>query len=73
MSIIATLRVVAATILLVLSAALAQAFSIQEVKSPGGITAWLVSEKAIPLIAMNFAFKNGTEMTPRARMGSRLS
>ena len=69
MSIIATLRVVAATILLVLSAALAQAFSIQEVKSPGGITAWLVSEKAIPLIAMNFAFRDGTANDPVGKDG----
>ena len=69
MNINATFRVVAATILLVLSASVAQSFSIQEVKSPGGITAWLVSEKAIPLIAMNFAFKNGTANDPAGKDG----
>ena len=39
--------------------ATARAFTIQEVTSPGGIKAWLVEEKAIPLLAMNFSFGGG--------------
>ena len=33
----------------------AEAMKIQVVKSPGGITAWLVEEHAVPLIGMRFA------------------
>ena len=33
---------------------------IQVVKSPGGITAWLVEEHAVPLIGMRFAFEGGS-------------
>ena len=47
----------------------AQAFTIQEVKSPGGITAWLVEEKAIPLLAMNFSFKSGSAADPEGKEG----
>jgi zinc protease len=38
----------------------AHAFEIIEVKSKGGLTAWLVEDKTIPLIAMNFAFDGGS-------------
>lgn len=47
----------------------AQAFTIQEVKSPGGITAWLVEEKAIPLMAMNFSFRSGSAEDPAGKEG----
>ncbi len=69
MSFLVCLRATAAAAFLVLSAALAQAFAIQEVKSPGGITAWLVSEKSIPLISMNFSFKDGTVYDPPDKDG----
>jgi zinc protease len=32
---------------------------IQELQSPGGISAWLVEEHSVPLIAMRFAFDGG--------------
>lgn len=69
MSLLQSIRAVTAAAVLVLSASLAQAFTIQEVKSPGGITAWLVSEKAIPLIAMNFSFKDGSANDPAGKDG----
>ena len=47
----------------------AQAFTIQEVTSPGGIKAWLVEEHAIPLMAMNYSFKGGTERDPAGKEG----
>lgn len=31
--------------------------NIQEVKSPGGITAWLVEDKSLPVISLKFSFK----------------
>ena len=51
------------------SAASANAFTIQEVTSPGGIKAWLVEEHAIPLMAMNYSFKGGTELEPAGKEG----
>lgn len=49
----------------------AQAFCIEvkEVRSPGGITAWLVEDKTIPLIAMNFTFAEGTASDPKGKDG----
>lgn len=47
----------------------ANAFTIQEVTSPGGIKAWLVEEHAIPLMAMNYSFKGGTERDPAGKEG----
>jgi zinc protease len=62
--------VVLATGLIWAFAAAAQAFTIQEVKSPGGITAWLVEEKAVPLMAMNFSFRSGTAHDPEGKEGA---
>ena len=65
-----TLRsLVVVTGLFVASAASANAFTIQEVTSPGGIKAWLVEEHAIPLMAMNYSFKGGTELDPAGTEG----
>ena len=37
----------------------ADAMKVQEVKSPGGISAWLVESHSVPLIAMRFGFEGG--------------
>src|SRR5262245_54744574 len=37
----------------------AQAMKIERVVSPGGIEAWLVHDKTVPLIALDFAFQGG--------------
>jgi len=42
---------------------------IQEVTSPGGITAWLVSEHSVPLIALRFAFEGGSSQDPENKPG----
>lgn len=42
---------------------------IQEVKSPGGIVAWLVEEHSVPLLAMRFAFDGGSAQDPADRSG----
>jgi len=48
----------------------AEAMKIQEVKSPGGITAWLVEAHTTPLIAMRFAFDGGgSAQDPEGRLG----
>ncbi len=41
------------------SIGVSQAVEIQQIKSPGGISAWLVEDKSLPLIAMKFAFRGG--------------
>ncbi|MYZ46518.1 M16 family metallopeptidase [Propylenella binzhouense] len=38
----------------------AEAVNIQEVRSPGGITAWLVEDYTVPIVTMNFAFRGGS-------------
>jgi zinc protease len=37
----------------------AQAMKVQEVKSPGGISAWLVESHTVPLVSMRFGFEGG--------------
>lgn len=62
--------VILATGLLWAFSVAAHAITIQEVKSPGGITAWLVEEKAVPLMAMNFSFRSGSAHDPEGREGA---
>ncbi|MGB0926696.1 MAG: M16 family metallopeptidase [Pikeienuella sp.] len=42
---------------------------IQEVTSPGGITAWLVEEHAIPIISIEISFKGGAMLDPAGKEG----
>ena len=47
-----------------------QAISIKEVRSPGGIEAWLVQDTSVPVISLNFAFKTGgTAYDPKGKEG----
>lgn len=57
---------------LMLSAFSVQAgiLDIKEVKSPGGLTAWLVEDHTIPVISLRFAFKNsGSAYDPVEKQG----
>jgi zinc protease len=45
------------------------AFEIREVKSKSGISAWLVEEHSIPLIAMNFSFSGGAATEASEKSG----
>ena len=47
----------------------AQAMEIKEVKSPGGIKAWLVTSNTVPLIAMGFSFEGGSTLDPKGKEG----
>jgi zinc protease len=48
----------------------AGAMEIQEVRGPrSGITAWLVEDHAVPIIAMNFSFYGGAAHDPEDRQG----
>jgi zinc protease len=42
---------------------------IERVVSPGGIEAWLVTERSVPLIALNFAFVGGSTQDPAGKEG----
>lgn len=47
----------------------ASAMNIQTVKSPGGIEAWLVEDKSVPLVALRFAFSGGNTQDPVGKTG----
>ena len=47
----------------------AQATNIQKVVSPGGIEAWLVQDSTVPLIAVDAAFRGGSDQDPEDRPG----
>ena len=63
------LRFAIAVLLLACSSVGGLAFTIKEVTSPGGIKAWLVEEKTVPLIAMNFSFRGGSIHDPHGKDG----
>ena len=46
------------------------AVEIQEVTSPGGLTAWLVQEPAIPFTALELQFKGGSSLDPTDKAGA---
>lgn len=46
------------------------ASNIQKVTSPGGITAWLVQEDSIPMVALQFSFRGGTSLDPLDKLGA---
>jgi zinc protease len=63
-------RVAAIAATSVAFAAGAGATSIERVTSPGGIEAWLVHERAVPLIAVEFAFAGGAVQDPAGKAGT---
>jgi zinc protease len=46
------------------------AVELQEVESPGGITAWLVEEQSIPFVALEVRFRGGAALDPEAKRGA---
>ena len=43
---------------------------IQEVTSPGGISAWLVEDNAIPFVALELRFKGGASLDLPGKRGA---
>lgn len=64
-----TAAVAALLLVIAIAARPAAATRITPVTSPGGITAWLVQEKSIPLIALRFAFTGGAALDPADKAG----
>lgn len=62
----------AATFLLALLLAvpLRAAVQIQEVTSPGGVTAWLVEDHSLPFAALELRFRGGAALDPPGREGA---
>ncbi|MDO8354585.1 MAG: pitrilysin family protein, partial [Aestuariivirga sp.] len=63
-------RILFAGFALAISFGNANAIEIKEVTSPGGIKAWLVESKSIPLIAMDFSFEGGSTSDPVGKEGT---
>ena len=63
-------RIIFTGFALAISFGYANAIEIKEVTSPGGIKAWLVESKSIPLIAMDFSFEGGSTSDPVGKEGT---
>ncbi len=48
----------------------AWAIEIQKVTSPGGIEAWLVEDRSIPFVALEFDFRGGTSLDAPGKSGA---
>ena len=48
----------------------ASAADIQHVRSPGGIAAWLVQERSLPIVTIRFAFDGGSAQEPIGKEGT---
>ncbi|MGA7390090.1 MAG: pitrilysin family protein [Pseudolabrys sp.] len=55
---------------LVAGAGVAPAMTIEKIVSPAGIEAWLVREKAIPLVTLNYAFHGGATQDETDKAGT---
>ena len=47
-----------------------RAATVQKVRSPGGIEAWLVEDYAVPLVAIDFSFRGGSSQDPVGKCGT---
>ncbi len=57
-------------VLVLLAPLAANATKVLEVRSPGGITAWLVREPTIPLLSVKFSFLGGASLDQPGRKGT---
>jgi zinc protease len=64
-------RLVSSLLLLVALAvpSFAQAMQVERVVSPGGIEAWLVRDRLVPVVALQFSFRGGAASDPSAQPG----
>lgn len=64
------IRFVSALVAFMCATPLWAAVDIQEVKSPGGLTAWLVQEPSIPFVALEIAFEGGASLDEPGKRGA---
>jgi zinc protease len=62
--------ILCAAIALIADAGAAPAMTIEKIVSPAGIEAWLVREKAVPLITLNYAFLGGASQDDPDKTGT---
>jgi zinc protease len=62
--------ILCAGIALIAGAGAASAMTIEKIVSPAGIEAWLVREKAVPLITLNYAFLGGASQDDADKSGT---
>lgn len=48
---------------------ISRAATVQTIRSPGGVEAWLVEDYAVPLVAAQFAFRGGASQDPASAPG----
>lgn len=58
-----------AAVAVLLSAGAAHAVTVEEIKSPGGITAYLAQDHTNPIIGMSFLIRGGSALDPDAKLG----
>lgn len=64
------IRFVLAAFLVVTGVSAQAASDIQEFKTPGGVTVWLVEEPSIPIVALEVSFRGGTSLDPVGKEGA---
>ena len=70
MTMIVPARAFAAALLFVFAALLpARAMDITEVRSPAGVTAWLVEDYTVPIVTIRFSFAGGSTQDPVGKEG----
>jgi zinc protease len=57
-------------LVLIAAASSASAMTIEKIVSPSGIEAWLVREKSVPLITLNYAFHGGASQDNAEKSGT---
>ena len=60
----------AAALAFVAAAPAASAMKIEKIVTPAGITAWLVREHSVPLVALNYAFRGGSSQDEADKAGT---
>lgn len=48
----------------------AMAMKIEKIVTPAGITAWLVSERTVPMVSLNYAFRGGSSQDEADKSGT---
>ena len=65
-----TASIFCVTAVLIAGASAASAMTIEKIVSPAGIEAWLVREKAVPLVTLNYAFHGGATQDEADKTGT---
>ena len=64
------IRIFAFAFVMLAALPLRAATDIQVVTSPSGITAWLVQEPSIPMVAFQFSFRGGASQDTPEKLGA---